>query len=352
MTATRRLGSPAAAVPVAFLAANALSYALLLVAAHVLSASDYGLLSSLLSLLLISGIPMMALQTVTARRAAARDRHDAMPQGTLQVAAIATVLGCALTPAVVVFLHLPGYLGILLVVATIPANAVLGTAMGSAQGRREFTRLSILILAAIGGRSLGGLVGLLIGRSPDSTLVGVLAGTGVAAAAVVAGRHGLTWTHALHAGRNGGGVLVETMHASHAHGAFLLLTSLDVLLARHVLSSADAGIYAAGAVVTRATLWLPQSVIMILFASLAAADTHHAAARRAAQIVVAVGALCVAGAAVLGPLIVTVVGGSKYHALDHRVWLYALLGALLALLQLALLAGLAQRNPRRAALIW
>jgi O-antigen/teichoic acid export membrane protein len=350
MTPSRR--STAATVPAAFLLANATSYALLLAAAHLLTASDYGLLSSLLSLLLISSIPMMALQTVAARRAAAHDGHESIAFGAVQVAGLATAAGCALTPAAVVFLHLPGYLGILLVVATIPANAALGTAMGSAQGRRQFTTLSALILAAIGGRSIGGLIGLLVGRTPDATLIGVLVGTSAAAVVVLALGPGRTWTRQLRAGGRRDGVFVETLHASHAHGAFLLLTSIDVLLARHVLSSADAGMYAAGSVVTRATLWLPQSVIMIMFASLADTGRHRAAARRAAQVVVVVGAACVAGAAVLGPLIVAFVGGGKYHALDHRIWIYALLGALLAVIQLALLAGLAQRNPRRAALIW
>ena len=253
MTPSRR--SSAAAVPAAFLLANVASYALLLAAAHLLTASDYGLLFSMLSLLLISSIPMMALQTVAARRAAARDGHESVAFGAVQVAGVATAVGCALIPAAVVFLHLPGYLGIVLVVATIPANAALGTAMGNAQGRRQFTRLSALILAAIGGRSVGGLIGLLVGRTPDATLIGVLVGTSAAAVVVLASGPGRTWADQLRAGRRRKGVFGEMLHAGHAHGAFLLLTSIDVLLARHVLSSANAGIYAAGSVVTRATLW-------------------------------------------------------------------------------------------------
>jgi O-antigen/teichoic acid export membrane protein len=154
------------------------------------------------------------------------------------------------------------------------------------------------------------------------------------------------------AGTHHASVFRETLHAGHVHGTFILLTSLDVLLARHTLSSHDAGVYAVGSVVTRATVWLPQSVIMLMFASLAESHRHRTAARRASEIVAGIGAVCVAGCALFGNLVVTVVGGSKYHALDDTIWLYALLGALLAIVQLAMLAGLAQRNPRRVALLW
>jgi hypothetical protein len=51
-------------------------------------------------------------------------------------------------------------------------------------------------------------------------------------------------------------------------------------------------------------------------------------------------------------VVVGVVGGSKYHQLDGVIWLFALLGSLLSLVQLAILAGLAQRRTGRVALLW
>lgn len=351
--ARRIRGAEAAAVPIAFLLANATSYVLVLVAAHRMTTSDYGALSSLLGLLLISTIPMLALQTVAARRAATGDGSAGIIRGTAQLAALATATLCAFSPALSAFLHLHGVAAILLVAATIPASAVLGTAMGSAQGRRRFRRLALVILAATGGRSLGGLAGLLIGDSPDAVLIGVLAGSTLAAVAIVAPSRPARRPY------RGGfgtpqrtGVLREALHAGHAHGAFLLLTSLDVLLARHVLTPAAAGTYAVGSVVTRAALWLPQSAVLLLFASLAEPHRHRLAARRTAAAVIFIGLLGVAGSAVFGHLVVRVVGGDKYHELDGTIWLYAALGALLAALQMAVLAGLAQRNPRRAALLW
>jgi O-antigen/teichoic acid export membrane protein len=353
MAATSRPSTmSAASVPITFLLVNALSYALLLVAAHVLSKSDYGELSSLLGLLLISTIPMLALQTVAARRAATQTESNGIVRGTAVVGGIATLVLVLLSPALAAFLHLPDLIGILLVAATVPAGAVLGSAMGIAQGRRQFARLALLIVAATGGRSACGLVGLALGRSSEATLLGVVVGMSGAALVVAASGPGFAAHRVALRDRRPAGVLSETAGAAVAHGTFLLLTTLDVLLARHVLSSSAAGVYAVGSVVTRAAVWLPQSIVALMFASLATTGHHRRSARRASVVVLGLGAALVAGTATLGPLVVTFVGGAKYHALDDSIGLYALLGALLAVLQLSVLAGLAQRTARRAAVLW
>jgi O-antigen/teichoic acid export membrane protein len=352
MVAPRGSALSAAAVPIASTGANVASYALLLAAAHLMTEADYGKLSSLLGLLLIATIPMLAQQTVTARRTAAGVGRSGVVRGMSLVGAASAVGLAALSPALAAFLHLPSVSGVVLVAATVPATAVLGTAMGVAQGQRDFRRLAVLILLATGGRSAGGLVGLFVRHSATATLTGVLAGTAIAATAVAVRAGGLRRHRVAMFDRARTGVVVETLQAAHAHGSFLLLTSLDVLLARHVLSATEAGVYAVGSVITRAALWLPQSVVVLMFASLAEEHRHRSTARRATVVVAALGVVVVAGTAALGPLVVTVVGGSKYRQLDGVAWLFALLGALLALVQLAVLAGLAQRRVRRAALLW
>jgi O-antigen/teichoic acid export membrane protein len=352
MVAPRPSALSAAMVPVASMLANVASYALVLAAAHLMTKADYGKLSSLLGLLLLATVPMLALQTVAARRTAAGVGRSGVVRGTALVGAVSAAGLAVVSPAIAVFLHLPSVAGILLVAATIPANVVLGAAMGAAQGERDFRRLAWLILLATGGRSTGGLIGLYVQHTPTAALAGVLVGTVAAAVAVALNSGGLTRHRAAILDRTTRGVVVETLHAAHAHGSFLLLTSLDVLLARHVLSANEAGIYSVGSVVTRAALWLPQSVVVLMFASLAEPQRHHSTARRATAVVATLGVVMVAGTAALGPLVVTVVGGSKYHQLDNTMWLFAVLGALLALVQLAVLAGLAQRRVRRATLLW
>ncbi|MEO9138058.1 MAG: hypothetical protein ABI345_03235 [Jatrophihabitans sp.] len=342
----------AASVPAAFFVANLLSYALLLIAAHRMPSAQYGILSSLLSLLLVSTIPMLAIQTVAARRAANGAASAGAVRGTAQVAVLSTVLMAGLSPALSLFLHLDDVLDILLVALSVGPTTFLGAATGIAQGRRRFRALAGLILATTGSRSLGGLIGLVLGGTPTTTLVGVLVGLYAACAGVAWWTHAVPVLGAALRLRERSGLVAEALHAGHAHGTFLLLTSLDVLLARHVLSAHNAGVYAVGSVVTRAALWLPQSVILLLFASLSESHRHREAARRATAVVAALGVLVVAGCAVLGAVVVSVVGGSRYRELDGTVWLFAALGAMLAFVQLSVLAGLAQRNRRRTTVLW
>jgi O-antigen/teichoic acid export membrane protein len=156
--------------------------------------------------------------------------------------------------------------------------------------------------------------------------------------------------------RRGRGTLLslaaEAGHASHAYGVFLLLSVSDVLLARHVLSTSAAAVYAAGSVLTKASLWLPQSVANVLFATLTDSERHHRVFARAVAGIAGVGLAIVAGSWLLSDLVTNVVGGGRYPQLSPDAWLFALLGGCLAILQFTLVAGLAVRNVAVTALIW
>ena len=338
----------AASVPLATVAANVVSYVLLLSAAHTISRNAYGQLSSLMGLLLIGTVPMLALQTIAARRAATERQRPGLLRPAWLLGLAAGAICAAIAPGVQAFLRLPTVAGPLLVAACIPGLALLGCAQGVAQGQREFGRLAWLIMGSTGVRALGGIIGLLLGHGVISTLTGTAVATTITALLV----HYLYRAESrlpMPAVRD---LIVEFGHAAHAHAAFLLLTSLDVLLARHVLSADDAGTYAVGAVITRAALWAPQSIVLLAFASLAHADSHRRSRNRATLAVAGLGLLLVAGATVTSTTLVAAVGGGRYHSLAHIAWLFALLGALLATLQLSVLAGLARRQVHSTVLLW
>lgn len=342
------------AVPASMLAANLISYLMLLAAARVLHRDDYGEVVSLLGVLLVANVPALAMQTIAARRVAVGEPSADLASSTAAVAATSTGVLLLCSPLLARFLHLSSVWGLLAVLASVPALTVLGTLLGVAQGERAFRRLAALTLVMIGTRSLGGLIALLTFRTATCCLVGVLVGA-TAGAAVCWRRwvrisshraQGVTTGHSL------AGTLIEAVHAAHAHGAFLLVTSLDVLLARHVLSEDVAGLYAAGSVVTRAALWLPQSVATLAFATMTDPTRHRRSYGRAAMLVAGIGATTAAATAALGRLAVSVVAGGKYHALDSAVWLFAALGGALAVLQLSIIAGLALRRRGRISLTW
>ena len=335
----------ATVVTIAGFGANILGYLVLLLAVHLLASSSYGQLVALLNVLLVGAVPSFAVQTVTARRVATGDTAG-MKQATLIVALTATVLLAALSPALTAFLHLSSDLDLLLVAASLPAITAIGMFQGVLQGERRFAALGIVLTAAALGRSACGLLGLLISRDATGAVLAILAGM-----TACAGLVGIPLRGAVADGAPGG-PLREVGHALHAHGAFWFLSTVDVLLARHVLSSHLAAVYATGSVVTRGAIWLPQSVATLVFPRLTDAARHKQMLRRAVVFVAGVGAVVTLGVAALPTLVSRVVGGGRYPELVPSAWLFAMLGASLALLQLGMVAGLALRRTRQTVPIW
>lgn len=344
--------SPGVMVPAATITANVLSYALFLAAARLLDRATYGETLALLSLVTIATIPQFAIQTVIARRVAT----DTLSRRTLRmVVAIGLaggVLLAALSPFLVSFMRLSSYTGVLGAAASVPPLTMLGLAIGAAQGRGRWGALSAgLVLMGI-GRIGGGLVGLIWDRSAGAALIGTA--IGLLLAAVVALRVARTafYESPVDPTQQVSTVLVELAHAAHAHGAFLLLSSLDLILARNILSAEEAGLYAAGNVVFRAALWLPQPVQMMLFASMSDRQRHRRVTRNGLAIVAALVGATVLVCLLFGDLVAVIVGGESYRELGDFVWLFAVAGGGLALLQLAVYAGLAILRRGRLAIIW
>lgn len=343
--AARGPAGSAAAVTAASFGANLLSYLVLLVAVHALSSSSYGQLVVLLNVLLVGTVPSFAVQTVVARRVATGETAGTA-RATVVVALAASGLLVLLSPALSAFLHLSGSGDLLLVAAALPGVTALGMYQGILQGQRRFTELGTVLALAAVGRSGCGLVGLVVGRDSSMTLLGTLVGVTACAAVVGARLRGV-----LVAGPPGA-PLREIGHALHAHGTFWFLSTLDLLLARHVLPSHLAAVYATGSVVTRAAIWLPQSVATLVFPHLTDAERHIRTLRRAVAVVAGAGAVVIAATAAFPSLVAKVVGGGRYPELVPSCWLFATLGASLALLQLGMVAGLALRRTRQTVVLW
>jgi len=338
------------AVTAANIIANLFSYLLLLVAARRLVAVEYSEVVTLLNVLLIGYIGQLALQTVVARRAALGDLAG-VTSLTLGIGFVGGLIVIALTPALRAFLHLPGWTAVICVGVALPGIAVQGLCQGIWQGRENFHALAISTFTGIAGRSGAGLLGLLLGGTSATTMVCVAIGVSLSAAAnflFTPLRHARTRSHP----HDRVPLLIEAAHASHAFGVFLLLTATDLLLARHSLPSAAAATYAAGSVITRGTLWLPQSIANVLFAKLTDASKHRAVFLRAIAVLGSIAAVVVLGSYLLSSFTMHVVAGDKYPDLRPDVWLFAGLGGSLAILQFVLVAGLAVRSITTTGLVW
>ncbi|WP_433625481.1 polysaccharide biosynthesis protein [Nocardia sp. CA-120079] len=145
--------------------------------------------------------------------------------------------------------------------------------------------------------------------------------------------------------------VLPVLRAAQVQAALMALSSADLIVARIVLDEADASRYALGAIAAKIAFWLPQAVGVVLYPRMAQ-PTHSARAIRDALAVLSgIGIVAVLGAALAAP-VAPLFAGQDYAPIQGLLWLFALQGAVLAVLQGALLSAIAVDRTALAALTW
>lgn len=338
----------------AMVLANVLQYALQLTASRTLAPAAFGALGALLSVAVVGSVPMLAMQAVAARHVALV-RHDEARLGAETARLVrfgfrggicVGVVAVLAAPAIAAFLHVALLDAVLTAIGVAPL-AVIGAAQGALQGRERFHALACAFLAVAALRVGGTVLPLLLGAGVTGALAGAVVGSAAAAAVatLLLGRHAR-----LAPGRVPTGFLVEIRGAGGGLLGLLVLGSLDLVLARHLLRPDRSGVYAAGALVARACFWAPQFVAVLVLPRMAAG--HQKVALRASAVVAGLGALAAAVAALVPAAVVTAVFGHGYTALTGELGLFALAGSLLALVQLLLYSGIATGGSRVTWWVW
>jgi O-antigen/teichoic acid export membrane protein len=357
MTTTTTDGEPAsprslvrstAVVGSALMAGNLASYLLAIIGSHRLQPSAYGLFGSMLAVLLVGGIPALALQAVVARRTAAESLPlpHALRDGVLTGLASVAV-GIAAWPGLTVFLHVDHHgLAVLLVAAGLLPLNLLGSVQGHLQGTERFGRLAVVVIVIGVGRLLGGVIPMALGAGPTGVMAGVAIATSLSAlvALRIAAQPGILATATTTPAGTRRSARPELVTATLSMGALLLLASLDLLLARHVLPATPAGRYAAGNVVAKAAFWLPQAVPLTALPRLSRHDHRAKALRDAAILTAAIAAVSITVTAIAGVFLVKLTFGAGYGGIGGVAWLFALQGSALAGVQLLVFHDIAARR--------
>jgi O-antigen/teichoic acid export membrane protein len=329
---------------------NVGTYAFQIVCARMLGPSQYGAVASMMALLMVLSVVQLGLQATAARRVSAAPPDVASIERTnhhttWRAAVLLGILSVAAAPAVWQLLRLDGVLpAILLGLCVVPVT-VMGGQAGVLQGERRWLPLSVVYLAVGVPRVIlgGGL--LLLWQTETSAMLGVLLGAWipvlVGSYALRARRRADADPHEHEVRRD---VLKETVGSSLALLAFVALSNLDVVVARTVLNDHLAGLYAGGLIVTKAVLFLPQFAVVVLFPSMSAEKESRAAVLRGLAFLGGLGAACTVATYLLSGFALVFIGGDEYAEVQDRLWLFAVLGGLLAVLQLLVYAGLAKRG--------
>jgi len=134
--------------------------------------------------------------------------------------------------------------------------------------------------------------------------------------------------------------------------AFFALAATLVLVARATMSDSQAGLYAAGLIMTKAVLFLPQFVVVIAFPSMSKQGANRRMHLYSLGVVLVIGLVTVVGTALFSGLAVVFIGGPEYADLQSRLWVFAVLGTLLAMIQLLIYNIVARQRQRTVLLIW
>ncbi|WP_246160493.1 lipopolysaccharide biosynthesis protein [Nocardioides humilatus] len=350
-SAVLRLLRTSAGIAIAMAVMNVGTYAFQMVAARLLGPSEYGAVAGMMALLMVLSVVQLGLQATAARRIAATPEDVAAIEQTILTTTwrAALVLGAVAllaSPLVWWLLRLDGLLSAVLLGLCVVPVTVMGGQAGVLQGERRWLPLSLVYLSVGLPRVLIGGGALLVSATEASAMAGVLVASWIPVAIG-------SWTlrrrthraivteHDRDVRRD---VRRETYSSSLALLAFVALSNLDVVVARNVLDDHQAGLYAGGLIVTKAVLFLPQFAVVILFPSMSTAGESRSAVMRGLAFLSGLGAACVAGTYLLSGLALVFIGGNDYEDVQSRLWLFAVLGGLLSVLQLLVYAGLAKRG--------
>jgi O-antigen/teichoic acid export membrane protein len=342
-------------VAVAVLVMNVTTYGFTIACAHILGPTDYGALAAWMNVLLVVNVGFLGLQATAARRLSSgeHDLDDVEPHLVRLTLVTAFSLGLvllALTPVIDVTLQLHDWvMAAVLGLSAVPLTLAGGIA-GILQGERRWGALSAVYVMIGVPRLVFGVA--LTAWRPDPRWAAI----GVALtllAPVVVGLYALRHRHLRpgHDSEGLGSLLREMGHNSQALLAFFAVSNVDLIVARHTLTSHDAGLYAAGLILTKAVLFLPQFVSVVAFPSMAADDSSRTFVA-ALLSVVGLGAVATAATALLPGLALVFVGGSEYDDVRSRLWLFAVLGTLLACLMMVVYGLIARGGSRSVYLTW
>jgi O-antigen/teichoic acid export membrane protein len=352
----RRLRS-GAVIAVAIGVMNVCTYGYTVLAAHLIGKEPYGAFSALMGVLLVISVLSLGLQATGARRiAAAPDQVIAIEKVVLDVGLrSALIMGAVcllLAPLLNAVLHLHSLPTALLVgVSAIPLT-YMGAQAGVLQGERRWSQLAVLYLSQGVGRVGFGVVLLVFWKTEFAAMAGATLGfwLPVLIGWLALRRPRVDVPHS--EGHPGLELLREVGHSSQALFAFFALSNADILVARATMSDSEAGLYAAGLIMAKAILFLPQFVVVVAFPSMSKEETSRSTLLLAVATSAVLGGVGVLGTVLFPDWALLFVGGHDFSAVKDDLWKFAIVGTVLSIVQLLVYSALARRQGRAVVVIW
>ncbi|MFC6713929.1 oligosaccharide flippase family protein [Branchiibius cervicis] len=338
-----------AALGVAMGVANAVGYLVVLLLSRSLGASDFGGYSALSAYGVLLSIPAGAFQVIIARRIA-MNRAGEVTSGlraTLLLSALATTITVVLAPVLAAAFHLSSLWAVVLLAAMLPGMLITGCLQGILLGSHRLPALASLYVVTAVTR----LIAAFVAAAVHADVTGVMAAMLTANVLTVLVGGWLCRRELRTVPTTGHALVREMLRSNSSLAAFIALTNVDVLLARHFLSPHESGGYALASTFARAIFWGTQFIALIVVPRMHRVDATRALLR-ATGLVVLIGLTGFAIVAINPRFWVTAAGGPEYAEYGPLALACVLLGIAWALAQLWLFSEMSRGGAVLGALTW
>lgn len=328
--------------------ANALGYLVVMLLSRPLGPGEFGGYTALSTYGVLLAIPAGVFQVVVARRLSGDDPEQ--PTSAIRPAVL-TGIGCfvvtaALSPALTHWFHLPtNWAAVLLGGMLVPMMAT-GCFQGILLGRGRLRALSALYLVNALSRVVAAAACAVVGAGVAGVFAAMLV-AGMATALVGAWLCRTDLRALPRTARLAG----ELLRSNSTLAAYVALTNVDMLLARHFLSPHDSGGYALASTFARAMCWGTQFVALIIVPRMQGTRPTRTLLR-ASGVVAGIGVVGLAVVAISPDTWITLAGGADYQEFGDLALLCVVLGVAWALAQVWLFSEMGSNTGRLGTLTW
>ncbi len=327
---------------------NLLGYLMVLLLTRSLGPADFGGYTALSTYGVLLAIPAGAFQVVVARRVTGdtQERTSGLSSALL-LGAGTFAITCLLAPVLTDAFHVSSVWSAVFLAGMLPSMMLTGCFQGILLGRERLDRLSLLYLV----NALTRLGAAALAAARGFSVVQVFAVMCLAGAITATAGAALTAGELRTLPRTGHDLTLEMVRSNSTLAAFVVLTNVDVLLARHFLSPHESGGYALASTFGRAMCWGTQFIALIVVPRMRGADPTRALLR-AGALVLGIGVLG-AGLIALSPAgWISLAGGSEFSSYGRLALVCVALGVAWALAQVWLFSEMGSNSGALGALTW
>lgn len=333
-------------------AANVLGYGSVLLISTELGPADFGAIAALTGLGVVASVPAGTLQVLVA----ARRSSGSSTQGTFGISLIVgLVMAAALlvvSPVVERSFDLPSVWPVVWLACAVVPTTIGAAQQGHLLGGRQLLGLSTLVVT-FGGSRLVASIALALGGAGVSVVMAVWAAASVVTVIIGAAlARPAAQPEAIRSATDEQWHWVRSLvRSSIAFGALIVMTNMDVILARHYLDATDSGLYGVASMFARVIFWATQFIAMVVIPRLPSTPGRRIILQAyGAVVVVASPALLVL--AVAPGTLLTLLGLDAYRSVADQMIGFGLLGVLWACIQVSAFVGISRERSSTTAALW